>query len=159
LIDVDEDHIDSRMSDRATPVSKLATIFVALASAVWLVFGQTLGHQFVNFDDESYVYANPFISRGLSKRSIAWAFTHIVSQLASADLDLAHARLSTVRSETRWSPFHQCGTAHNRSDSVVDRPLSDHARALWRGAFVAAFFAIHPFMSNRSPGSPSAKMF
>ena len=51
------------MSDRATPVWKLAAIFVALAGAVWLVFGQTLGHQFVNFDDESYVYANPFISR------------------------------------------------------------------------------------------------
>ena len=30
-----------------------------LAVAVWAVFGQTLWHEFINYDDDFYVYENP----------------------------------------------------------------------------------------------------
>ena len=48
-----------------------------LLLAVLLVFGQTLGHDFVNYDDNTYVTENPFVLHGLTdlNRSLKWAFT------------------------------------------------------------------------------------
>ena len=52
------------------------------------VFGQTLRHEFVNYDDNLYVYENPAVTRGLNLKGVEWAFTHSVCvQLASADDD------------------------------------------------------------------------
>ncbi len=49
---------------------------LVLVAITWLVFGQTLGHDFVNFDDHWYVYENPSITRGLSMDGVIGAFTH-----------------------------------------------------------------------------------
>src|SRR4051794_34526902 len=53
------------------------TVSVLLAGLVWIVFGQTLGHEFVNYDDDHYVYENPTITNGLTFDGIRWAFTHV----------------------------------------------------------------------------------
>src|ERR1051326_8388719 len=37
-----------------------------LVAITWLVFGQTIRYDFVNYDDNEYVYANPTITRGLT---------------------------------------------------------------------------------------------
>ncbi|MGD0743713.1 MAG: hypothetical protein ABSA45_01025, partial [Verrucomicrobiota bacterium] len=52
-------------------------VCIFLAAIIWLVFGQTLRHGFVNFDDNEYVYENPEVSRGLTLQGIVWAFTHV----------------------------------------------------------------------------------
>ena len=49
---------------------------LGLVAVTWAVFGQTLAHDFVNFDDHVYVYENPLIVRGLSVEGIIGAFTH-----------------------------------------------------------------------------------
>src|SRR3989304_1830159 len=46
-----------------------------LLLAVFLVFGQTLRHDFVNYDDRLYVYENPYVTHGLTTQGIVWAFT------------------------------------------------------------------------------------
>ena len=35
------------------------------------------GHEFVNYDDNMYVYENPEVTRGLTLEGIVWAFTHV----------------------------------------------------------------------------------
>ena len=45
---------------------------------ICLVFGQTLGHDFVNYDDNEYVYDNPEVARGLTLKGIAWAITPFI---------------------------------------------------------------------------------
>src|ERR1700719_3629605 len=52
-------------------------ICVLLAVIVWIVYGQTLRHDFVNYDDNDYVYENPRITNGLTFNGIEWAFTHV----------------------------------------------------------------------------------
>jgi tetratricopeptide (TPR) repeat protein len=52
-------------------------ICIFLVALVWIAFGQTLRHDFVNFDDNDYVYENPNITSGLSFNGIGWAFTHV----------------------------------------------------------------------------------
>ena len=49
-------------------------VCVVLAVAVWLVFGQTVWHEFVNYDDDVFVYENPQVQGGLTWHGIAWAF-------------------------------------------------------------------------------------
>src|SRR4029077_16170623 len=38
-------------------------VCIFLTAIIWLVFGQTLGHEFINFDDARYVYENRGVSR------------------------------------------------------------------------------------------------
>ena len=47
-----------------------------LALAVFAVFGQTVRHGFVNFDDDLYVYQNPVVVKGLTFQGIGYVFTH-----------------------------------------------------------------------------------
>ena len=54
--------------------ARLLGVCVLLAAITWLVFGQTLGHQFVNYDDPGYVYENYAVRGGLSWEGLAWAF-------------------------------------------------------------------------------------
>src|SRR5258707_12542732 len=51
-------------------------VCLGLVAVTWAVFGQTLTHDFVNFDDHVYVYENPLVIRGLSIEGIIGAFTH-----------------------------------------------------------------------------------
>jgi hypothetical protein len=44
------------------------------AAITFAVFGQTAHHDFVNFDDDAYVYDNPIVARGLTCKGTAWAF-------------------------------------------------------------------------------------
>src|SRR5262249_29302473 len=48
-----------------------------LVSIVFLVFGQSVRHEFINYDDPQYVYENPTITNGLTVDGISWAFTHV----------------------------------------------------------------------------------
>ena len=54
-----------------------AGICIVLIAIVWAVFGQTLGHTFLNYDDDDYVYAAPNIPRGLTASGLRWVFTHV----------------------------------------------------------------------------------
>src|SRR5690242_19287625 len=53
-----------------------AGICLLLAMAVWIVFGQTVGFGFVNYDDDGYVYANDVITHGLTVKGVVQVFTH-----------------------------------------------------------------------------------
>jgi Flp pilus assembly protein TadD len=53
-----------------------AACFV-LVLLVWLVFGQTLGHGFINCDDDIFVYQNPLVLRGICADTVFRALTGI----------------------------------------------------------------------------------
>src|SRR5436189_2931569 len=54
----------------------IPSICLLIAVATWVVFGQTLGYEFVNVDDDIYVYENPRITSGLTLQGIRWAFSN-----------------------------------------------------------------------------------
>src|SRR5206468_7968538 len=59
------------------PHSQTVLVYLSLAAITWLVFGQTMRHDFVNFDDHVYVYDNQLVTRGLTINGIVGAFTHL----------------------------------------------------------------------------------
>jgi hypothetical protein len=48
-------------------------ISIAVGLAVLAVYGQTLGFEFVNWDDPAHVTHNPIVLRGLTPGGVAWA--------------------------------------------------------------------------------------
>ena len=56
-------------------------ICIFLVLVVASIYTQTVRFDFVNLDDDQYVYRNPNLAYGLSARGISWAFTE--TKLAS----------------------------------------------------------------------------
>jgi protein O-mannosyl-transferase len=130
-----------------TPPSRrllIIGICIALAVLTWLVFGQTLGHDFINYDDPRYVYENTKITSGLSIRGIAWAFTHIHSMNWHPLTTISHmldCQLYDLKAG--WHHFTNV-LLHTIAAILLFIALQQMTGAFWRSAFVAAVFAIHP---------------
>jgi tetratricopeptide (TPR) repeat protein len=110
----------------------------------WLVFGQTLGYEFVDYDDEVYIADNPVILGGLSLKGIVWAFTHNVNFNWTPLTVISHM-LDCQLYGTNAGWHHLTSVLlHLASVIVLFLVLNRMTAALWRSAFVAAVFAIHP---------------
>ena len=126
--------------------SDYAAVFavcVFLLGAVWVVFGQTLGHGFVNYDDQ-YVYENPEIVHGLSLKGFEWAFTHSMAGNWLPVTVLSHM-LDCQFYGLQAGGHHLTNLLlHAATAILLFLVLREMTGALWRSAFVAAVFAIHP---------------
>ena len=123
---------------------RVAGICLVLAGITFAVFGQTLHHEFVNFDDNEYVYQNPVVARGLTLKGIAWAFTGIHASNWHPLTWLSHM-LDCQLYGLRPGGHHLTNVLlHTATVIALFLVLRQMTGALWRSAFVAAVFAIHP---------------
>jgi tetratricopeptide (TPR) repeat protein len=119
-------------------------ICIALAALSWLVFGQTLWHDFVNYDDPRYVYENTKITEGLSISGVGWAFTHIHSMNWHPLTTISHMLDCQLHGlKAGWHHFTNV-LLHSIAVVLLFVGLLQMTSAFWRSAFVAAVFAIHP---------------
>jgi protein O-mannosyl-transferase len=143
---------------RAQFVLKFA-ISIALVAVTFAVFAQTLGHDFVNYDDRIYVNENPQIQAGLNWRNIIWAFTHVHSHNWHPLTTMSHmldcrvfglrpgahhfvnVLLHSASAVLLFLLLDQMSPSSPRDESVR---LADRTGPIWSSAFVAAIFAIHP---------------
>ena len=49
-------------------------VCAVIVALIWIVFGQTLTFDFVNYDDKTYVYGNSLVSAGITTRGLSQAF-------------------------------------------------------------------------------------
>jgi protein O-mannosyl-transferase len=119
-------------------------ICAALIAITWAVFGQTLSHDFVNFDDPTYVSENDHVRAGLNWRGVAWAFTHIHSHNWHPLTSMSHM-LDCQLFGLKPSAHHFVNVLlHSATAVLLFFLLEQMTRNLWSSAFVAAIFAIHP---------------
>ena len=121
-----------------------AGICIGLAALVWGVFGQTLHHGFVNFDDDQYVYENLVVAKGLSQGAIAWAFTHVVSGNWHPLTMLSHMLDCQLYGLNPEGHHLTNVLLHGATVILLFLAFRFMTGAVWRSAFVAAVFAIHP---------------
>lgn len=122
--------------------SWVACLFLGLI--VWGVFGQTLHHDFVNYDDDAYIYDNAVIQRGLTLDNVGWAFTNI-------HLHNWHP-LTTLSNMLDCSLYGLNAGGHHLTNVLLHAAvamllfgmLREITGAFWRSAMVAAVFAVHP---------------
>ena len=126
----------------------LIGISVGLIALTWLVFGQTLSHQFINYDDQTYVYENPIVRQGLSLRGIVWAFTHTVSHNWHPITIISHMIDCQLFGLKPGGHHFTNVTLHAATTVLLFLFLAEATGALWPSAFVAAVFAIHPLRAE-----------
>jgi Flp pilus assembly protein TadD len=119
-------------------------ICAVLAAITWLIFGQTLAHDFVNYDDEVYVYDNAKVAAGLSPQNILWAFTHTVCANWHPLTVISHM-LDCQLYGLKPAGHHFTNVLlHTIAVILLFLVLRQMTGGLWRSASVAALFAIHP---------------
>jgi tetratricopeptide (TPR) repeat protein len=119
-------------------------ICVFLVAITWIVFGQTLGHEFVNYDDQNYVYENPKVCSGLSIGGLVWAFTHVHAQNWHPLTTISHMLDCQLFGLKAGGHHFTNVLLHTIAVILLFLVLRQMTGALWRSAFVAAVFAIHP---------------
>ena len=138
----------SRMTESPAAAGKdrwlVPGVCIFLAAMVWVVFGQTLGHQFVNYDDNLYVYENPEVTRGLTLQGIIWAFTHVRCSNWHPLTWISHMLDCQLYGLNPGGHHFTNILLHAATAILLFLVMRRMTGFLWRSAFVAAVFAIHP---------------
>ena len=128
------------------PATDRVTILICLllGLAVWLVFGQTLHHDFVNYDDERFIYRNSAVTQGLSLRGMFLAFTGSGADGWYPLTTLSHMLDCDLYGLNAGGHHLTNMLLHGATAILLFLVLRNLTGAQWRCAFVAAVFAIHP---------------
>src|SRR5439155_16691444 len=115
---------------------------------IWIVFGQTLGHDFVNYDDKTYVYGNPLVSAGLSLHGLSRAFV---------DIQTNNWHPLTIISHMIDCQFYDLKAGGHHFTNVLLHTIAALLLFVFlrvvtgrfcSSAFVTALFAIHPLRAE-----------
>jgi len=120
------------------------SIYFALAVSTLLVFWQVRNFDFINYDDNDYVFENPHVLNGLTEDGVIWAFTtnrsanwHPITWL-SLMLDC-----QLFGTNSGWMHLINL-LLHLVNTLLLFAVLKKMTGSLWPSAFVAAAFALHP---------------
>jgi protein O-mannosyl-transferase len=119
-------------------------IIVALGLITLACFWKLTNAEFINYDDPDFVTANPRVLDGLSWAGLKWAFTsfYIYYQPLTWISYMTDVSLYGLSS----SGFHFTNLLlHTSNTLLLFYVLYRMTHSLWRCAFVAALFAVHPF--------------
>ena len=127
-----------------TESKKNLIVFIFLTTVTFAVYYQVIGYDFINYDDTVYVTQNSIVQSGFTPNSIRWAFTtghaqfwHPLTWL-SLMFDYQLYGLSA-------GGYHLTNLIlHILSTLLLFWLFCRMTGALWKSAFVAAFFALHP---------------
>ena len=119
-------------------------VCIFLTAIIWLVFGQTLSHDFINFDDDRYVYENSEVSRGLTLDGLKWVVTHSHASLWHPLTTLGHMADCQIYG-LRPAGHHSTNVVlHNLGAILLFLVFRGMTGCIWQSAFIATVFAIHP---------------
>jgi tetratricopeptide (TPR) repeat protein len=131
------------MSDSIKRTS-IIFVYFALVLSTLLVFWQVRNFDFINYDDNDYVYENPHVLNGLTSDDIIWAFTtgHAANWHPLTWLSLM---LDCQLFGTNAGGIHLINLLlHLVNTLLLFAVLKKMTGSLWPSVFVAAAFALHP---------------
>jgi tetratricopeptide (TPR) repeat protein len=141
---MDRDSGGDRRDRKACSPAALVLLSVAMAAAVLATYWPVLEYDFVKYDDDRYITDNRHVTGGISRESVAWAFTewhyymwHPLTTLSQM-LDCQLYGLSAGRHHLTSLLIHIAGTL------LLFWVLTRMTGAIWPSAFVAAVFGLHP---------------
>jgi tetratricopeptide (TPR) repeat protein len=134
----------SASSRKRATLRRTLLICLALIALTWLVFGQTLWHDFVNLDDHVYVYDNPLITRGLTLDGVINAFVRTHARNWHPLTTLSHMLDCQLFGLKAGGHHFTNVLLHSVAVVLLFLLLKQMTSAFWQSASVAALFAIHP---------------
>ena len=127
-----------------TPQKQKLIVYIFLAIITFAGYWQVHQFEFINFDDNVYVSENVVVQSGLTKESFFWAFgtkyfglwNPLVWLSFMADYEFYGLNAGG---------YHVTNLIlHILSTLLLFRLFSTMTGEIWKSAFVAAFFALHP---------------
>ena len=115
-----------------------------LLLAVIVVFAQTFTYDFVNFDDNDYVYENPHVRGGLTRGAVAWAMTAYHSSNWHPLTWLSHMLDCQIYGLNAHGHHLTNVLLHAAAAVFLFLALRRMTRGTLAHAWVAAVFALHP---------------
>jgi Tfp pilus assembly protein PilF len=119
-------------------------VCIFLAAITFAVFWRTVHYEFVNYDDGDYVYENPVVCGGLTLNGIAQAFIHGSFDNWDPLTTISHMLDCQFYGLNPGGHHLTNVLLHTTTVIVLFLVLRGMTGFLWRSAFVAAVFAIHP---------------
>jgi len=120
-----------------------------LVLAAGLVFGQTVCYQFINFDDDIYIYENWQVSRGLSAEGICWAFTDRHNAANWHPLTWLSLMVDCQFYGLNAGGHHLTNDLlHAATAVLLFLVLWKMTGGFWPSALVATIFAVHPLRAE-----------
>jgi hypothetical protein len=119
-------------------------VVIALVVVTAAVYGQVLNHEFIIYDDPAYVTENYVVREGVSWKGFLWAFTTLAAANWHPLTWLSH--MLDVQLFGMQPGMHHLVNVffHVLNTALLFLVLRQMTGALWRSAFVAALFALHP---------------
>ncbi len=134
------------LPDRPATGNAVRRAFVSLflALLVVAVYAQVANFDFVNFDDPRYVTENPNVKAGLTANGVVWAFSAIYAGNWHPLTWLSHMTDVQLFGLNAGAHHSVNLVLHMANTALLFLLLSSMTGALWRPAFCAALFAVHP---------------
>ncbi|PYJ11908.1 MAG: hypothetical protein DMF06_01220 [Verrucomicrobia bacterium] len=117
---------------------------LALVASTLAVYSQVLSHQFINYDDDNYIWNNPMVSGGLSAEGIRWAFTTFHSASWHPLAWISHMLDCQLFGLNAGGHLFVNALIHSANTFLLFLFLKRVTGTTWRSAIVAALFALHP---------------
>jgi len=119
-------------------------VYLFLATISVAVFGQTIRYDFVNFDDDLYVYNAPAIKAGLTVKGIGLAVTAPHAHNWHPLTTISHMLDCQLYGLNAGGHHATNVLLHAVAVLLLFSVLRQMTGAFWKSAIVAALFAIHP---------------
>src|SRR6266513_3769444 len=119
-------------------------LYLFLAGISLAVFAQTIHYEFVNFDDDLYVYNAPGIQAGLTIKGIGHAFISQHARNWHPLTTLSHMLDCQLYSLNAGGHHATNIILHTSAVLLLFQVLRQMTGAVWKSAIVAALFAVHP---------------
>jgi tetratricopeptide (TPR) repeat protein len=135
----------ARAIETSSPsLSSQLGVCAVIAVLIWIVFGQTLGHDFVNYDDKTYVYGNSLVTGGLSLHGLSQAFVDTQTNNWHPLTVISHM-IDCQLYDLKAGGHHFTNVLlHTIAAVLLFFWLRKITGRFWASAFVTALFAIHP---------------
>jgi hypothetical protein len=123
---------------------QIMLVYALLAIFTLAVFWQLHNHEFVNLDDNVYVTENVYVQKGISFEGFQWAFSTTQAEfwhpLTWLSLMVDHQLYGL-----NAGGYHMTSLIlHILSTLLLFWLFNRMTKSIWRSAFVAALFALHP---------------
>lgn len=119
-------------------------VYSALFVLVMAIYYQTIGFNFINLDDNLYVFNNPIVSGGLNKESLNWAFTKFYAANWHPVTWVSHL-IDVELYGLNPGGHHATNIVFHLLNSILAFTVfKKMTGSFWKSAIVAALFAVHP---------------
>jgi tetratricopeptide (TPR) repeat protein len=108
------------------------------------IYGQTLGHDFVNYDDGLYVTDNAEVQAGLGWSNVVWAFTTDRAMYMHPLTWMSHMLDCNLYGMHAWGHHLTNLLFHTFNSVLLFLVLARMTGFAWPSALAAALFAVHP---------------